>query len=303
MVGIPATQVFNLIGKLDPLTQTPPASDSNQIHLMGRPICLKGLAQLLGVGSPRIARLKSGFSNTDDPQCPMDGRLRRAGCAMRSDTAEQTAKRELVHEFLMELYVRHSEPMPEVVADHGGRAQTSKPLKFRRLKGKRPRNFKKRDEKLTEVQAQELRLLPPGHYTDWLRLFHAKHEHCKVSLKLFTRVAQTKFHWTSLSLFSVFHRFHLPNMLSKKWLTCSLKPPSAPQRSGMRTKRKLLEIGFVVIGRCVVALLGFQIAWTALSFGSCILSLNHSGFIIAIHSLLLKNFVFDSYQDYYYPRY
>ena len=181
------TEVFAILAGLDPSSEKPPDA-SKKIYILGRPACLKGSSKLLGIGSGRVGRLRKGLMG-DNPVCPSDARLRKAGRAL-AHPPKQTVKRQLIHEFLMELYIRHSEPMPEVAADHGGRAQTSKPLKFRRLKGKRPRKFTKRDAKLTETQAQALRLLPPGHYTDWLRLFHAKHETCKVSLKLFCRVTQ-----------------------------------------------------------------------------------------------------------------
>ena len=135
------TEVFAILAGLDPSSEKPPDA-SKKIYILGRPACLKGSSKLLGIGSGRVGRLRKGLMG-DNPVCPLDARLRKAGRAL-AHPPKQTVKRQLIHEFLMELYIRHSEPMPEVAADHGGRAQTSKPLKFRRLKGKRPRKFTKR---------------------------------------------------------------------------------------------------------------------------------------------------------------
>lgn len=157
-------------------------------QLLGQKVCLRSMARLLGVGSSRLARLRKAFLAGE--QCPLDGRLRKASFKGKKLTQLATHKRELVHDFLNELWVEVSEPMPEVNANHGGRQQTDKTLRFRRSKGKRPRREKKRDDPLDEVNVQELRFLPPGSYTEYLALFHSKNPTVRVSLKLFTQASR-----------------------------------------------------------------------------------------------------------------
>ena len=115
----------------------------------------------------------------------LHGRLREAGLPHKYGKGAQSHKREKIHDFLMECYIKHAEPMPEVHTNPGTRQQTDRPARFRVRKGKRPRRFFKRDEKLDGEAAQNLRLLPPGSYSDYHRPL------CQVSLKLFTRATLT----------------------------------------------------------------------------------------------------------------
>lgn len=153
-------------------------------RLLGQKICLRGLARVLGIGSSRLMRLRRAIV-AGDP-CPLDGRTHKAGVGKRFDRLV-SHKREKVHEFLNMMWLRYSEPMPEVKADNGGRQQTNKVLAFRQRKGKRPRKDQKRDDKLDEVAAKDLRVLPPGSFSEYLKLFHAENPLVKVSLKLFLR--------------------------------------------------------------------------------------------------------------------
>ena len=154
--------------------------------LFGHRICLKAMARLIGIGSSRLMRLRKAFLAGET--CPLDGRTKRASVDGKKVDRNQSYKRELIHDFLNELWVQVSEPMPEVNANHGGRQQTNKALKFRSRKGKRPRRDKKRDDQLDEHGVQSLRLLPPGSYKEYLNLFLSKNPLVKVSYKLFTQV-------------------------------------------------------------------------------------------------------------------
>lgn len=157
------------------------------LGLLGHGVCLKGLGKLLGIGSGRLMKMRTAARRSQP--CPLDGRFREARPARRAPNRQQSHKRELIHDFLTELYLKQSEPTPEVNADTGGRRQTSKGLRFRKRKGKRPRKLIKRDGDIDEATVKGMRLLPASSYSDWLRLFESKHPHCKVSLKLFTRAA------------------------------------------------------------------------------------------------------------------
>ncbi len=156
--------------------------------LLGHSVCLKGLGKLLGIGSGRLMKMRTAARTSQT--CPLDGRFREARPAHRAPNRQQSHKRELIHDFLTELYLKQSEPTPEVNADTGGRKQTSKALMFRKRKGKRPRRLIKRDGDIDEATVKGMRLLPASSYSDWLRLFESRHPDCKVSLKLFTRASQ-----------------------------------------------------------------------------------------------------------------
>ena len=181
------SQVFNLLSQRDRAIEDAGKQErATGFKLLGQKICLRGLARILGIGSSRLVRLRKAI-NSGDP-CPLDGRVAKAGLGKRPDRFN-AHKQEKIHEFLNNMWLKFSEPMPEVNANHGGRQQTSRPLRFRIRKGKRPRNEKKRDDKLDEVQAKELRCLPPGSFSEYLHLFHSEHPLVRVSLKLFMRVS------------------------------------------------------------------------------------------------------------------
>ena len=173
-----AFQVFNLVTPKD-----------KKFSLFEHQVCMKGLAKLLGVGSGRLYKMRAAARDGQD--CPMDKRLRTGQCSLR--WSQQSYKRQLIFDYLQELYQKHSEPVPEVNASNDRRQTVSRHKKgslqiaFRKRKGKRPRVFFKRDKELTPEGAQKLRQLPASSYADWLRLFEAKNPQCKVSYKLFTR--------------------------------------------------------------------------------------------------------------------
>lgn len=154
--------------------------------LMGHRLCLRGLAKILGIGSSRLQRFRKAAS--EKGVCPLDGRLRESG--LKRKYRPQSHARQLIHDFLMDLYVKHSEPMPELHEHSGGRLQTSKVLRIRVRKGKRPRRFVKRDDKLTPATSSKLRLLAPGSYSDYYRLFRARNALVRAGFKLFLRAAR-----------------------------------------------------------------------------------------------------------------
>lgn len=158
----------------------PPPSEP--LRLLGSRICLRGLSKLLGIGSGRLAKLRKAARAGED--CPLDGRLRE----VRGPRARpQSQKRELIYDFLNELYTKHAEPIPDCFYDGVG-AGEDKTLGFSTKRGKRPRSLKKRDKPLTEHSAKEVRQLPPGSYKDYLELFRSRHTEVVVTHKLFTRV-------------------------------------------------------------------------------------------------------------------
>lgn len=185
IVATRPTKIYNILKGSDSVAGAPPGQSGQ--FLLGQPICLRGVSKLLGIGSARRNRLRRAASSGD--ACPLDGRLRKAKLPKKYMDGPQNYKRELIHQFLLECYTKHAEPMPEVHSGPGSRQQTDSVVRFRVRKGKRPRRFAKRDEPLDNAAAVELRILPPGTYTDCLPLFQAQHSDCKVGFKLFTRVA------------------------------------------------------------------------------------------------------------------
>ena len=180
---IGAAEGFTILAQRDPASSVPPESQKGGLHLFRHRVCLQAMGALLGVGKGRVSRLRKAVAQGDD--CPVDGRLQQMQHKVRFDQFHHK-KRELIVDFLTHLYVKHSEPMPEVQTDP--RMQTNQKLRFRRARGKRPKRQKKRHDKLDEKASKELRMLPPGSYSDYLKLFHAHHPDTKVSFKLFTRV-------------------------------------------------------------------------------------------------------------------
>ena len=153
------------------------------MKLFGEVVCSKTFCRLLGVGSGRFTKLRNAARV--GAACPLDGRLRKAGGSRRPPKQPHT--HELIHEYLMELYLKSSEPVPEANANHAG-VEPEKTLKFRKRKGKRPRCLRKRDEALTETTVKGLRLLPPGSCLDYFRLFKAKNVDSGATFKTFLRV-------------------------------------------------------------------------------------------------------------------
>ena len=168
------------------------------ICFLGQPVCVAAISRLVGLGTERVTKMRRAFRQRED--CPTDGRL--FGKARRFGDKKQTAKREVVHDFLHYLYTEVSEPMPETVTDvHEGQSLSTivpRMLRFRKARGKRPKMFEKRaKEKIDEEGAKKVRFLPPGSFTDYLKLLRARVPDVHVSLKLFCKEP-----WTGHAVFS-----------------------------------------------------------------------------------------------------
>ena len=168
-----------------------PTSRKGQ-SLLEKPVCQNAFRRLLTLGPLRFEKLKAAASNNTAP--PMDGRRRPR--RLDGTNKESIRKRALVEEFLERLYHTLSEPMPELTARarvDATQPPALRPLRFRRTRGKRPgKQYRKQQlpHATTTTEPTPMRLLPPGSFTDYLQMFHTEHPAEKISLKLFTSVAQ-----------------------------------------------------------------------------------------------------------------
>lgn len=105
--------------------------------------------------------------------------------------------RVLVAEFLEEIYNTIAEPLPERhgggddSVNRGGKNENDdrrpKPrLCFRKHRGRRPKVVAQAGRKKDKTN---LRMLPPGTYSDYLNLLKTRHPDRRISLKLFCSVA------------------------------------------------------------------------------------------------------------------
>ena len=171
------------------MIQDKPQTRKKQKHfLMGKPVCRQAFRCLLGIGSTRFQKLRRAACNNEP--APVDGRFATQKSFSRAVPSE---KRQLVHDFLEEIYQTLSEPMPEASRGRGERQQQQRaprPLQFRKQWGKRPKaaaaQARKEDQK-------QLRLLPPGKFSDYLNLLRARHPSMTIGLKLFNLVWATSF--------------------------------------------------------------------------------------------------------------
>lgn len=171
-------------------------SGRKQQVLLKKPVCQQAFRSLLGIGSGRYARLKMAASKGE--AAPLDGRTLRRGTNQCSQK-NSIRKRALVTEFLTELYHKVSEPMPEAGKllkkpeeehqegdDAAGQSAPGKSLqlkRFRRSRGQRP----KLAAKLHRGNIRpDIRVLPPGTFSDYLTMLKARHPTESFSLKFFT---------------------------------------------------------------------------------------------------------------------
>lgn len=152
--------------------------------LLGRPVCQQACRRLLGIGSARYTRLKKAASE-GLAQAPLDGRKVSKKKTFQAKTAH-LRKRAIIVEFLEELRNSISEPLPEAnqnpqLLDEQKRSLTL----FRRHRGRRPRAA---GQLSRGGDRSGLRLLPPGSFTDYLRLLQSRWPDLKISLKLFNHV-------------------------------------------------------------------------------------------------------------------
>lgn len=119
----------------------------------------------------------------DVPEIPVDGRfVSRAG-------QKWSENKTLVHEFLEEIYHTLSEPAPEASESLSSHPSA---LRFRKRRGRAPklallqRKLKAKKKADGKAPQTQMRLLPPGTFTDYLALLQARHPHRKISLKRFS---------------------------------------------------------------------------------------------------------------------
>ena len=144
--------------------------------LLGELCCLNAFRKLLGLGSTRVAKLAGALKQ--GLTCPRDGRfLTRAKLNLVSKKLAK--KRAIVVGFLEEMLQCISEPQPEAWRKQEG---VPKDLQMRKPRGRRPmRALAARGQ-----DRSQMRLLPPGSYSDYLKLLNARLEPEKqVSLKTF----------------------------------------------------------------------------------------------------------------------
>ena len=183
--------------------------------LLGRPVCPNAFRRLLGIGAGRYARLKR--TATTGSAVPLDGRCLKKKILAKNK--ESVRKRSLIVSFLTDLYHTLSEPMPE--ANQSLKASCSddaldsegvpRKMRFRRNRGRRPRAagllHRGKDQ-------SEMRMLPPGSFSDYLTLLRARHPDETVSLKLFSKAScrmasiYTKFN-VCLNSFTVFKYIYI----------------------------------------------------------------------------------------------
>ena len=134
------------------------------------------------MGSARFRRLLR--CSAEGLDAPVDGRsLTRSSMHRCTKKLEHRIK---VVEFLQELYETLSEPMPETQ----GPVRGNKDMKFRRHCGKRP---KAGGSTQSLKVRRQMRLLPPGSYTDYLNMLRSRWPGERFSLKLFTKAPNFMF--------------------------------------------------------------------------------------------------------------
>ena len=173
-----SSQVFNILTRRHSATDAAPSSTKQRhvrlMQLFGHKVCLAGLSRLLGIGTERLTKMRKAIrAKLDAPYA--DGR--KTSKAKWFGDSEVSTKRRLIHDFLYGLYCKATGSVPETSADsYAGATQKCKALRFRRFKRKRPRLNKKRDDKRDEHSASLVRMLRPGTYMDYLRIFKAEHQ-------------------------------------------------------------------------------------------------------------------------------
>ena len=163
--------------------------DSSGRHgqsLLGNPVCQRAFRKLLGIGSGRFTRLKKSVAAGME-MAPLDGR--RIERTKRHNTPKNVSKRAIVYDFLEELRNSISEPLPEANQSRQDAAGGKKGLmSFRRHRGRRPRSAAASSR---GGDRSSMRLLPPGTFSDYLRVLQSRHPNTKFSLKLFNKVPHT----------------------------------------------------------------------------------------------------------------
>ena len=157
------------------LNVAPPRHSRHSLSVLGRGVCMQAFCRLLGLGKGRICKLRKSLS---EGVVPVDGRF-----VVKTFT-RLSQNHKLVYDFLEEIYHTISEPMPEVTE-----RQNVRQLAFRKRRGKRPK-VANQQNKMHKNDKINMRLLPPGTFSDYLALLRARHPEKKISLKLFSKAFQ-----------------------------------------------------------------------------------------------------------------
>ena len=173
------------------ILRTSPAGAEHGQAVFRRPVCAMAFCRLLGIGKQRFQKLRQAVRLGD--ALPVDGRF-----VARAKVKTPHPHRVLVHEFLEEIWATLSEPMPE--ASEPG---VVRQLRFRKARGKRPK-VSSRQHHMDKKDRKDLRMLPPGTFSDYLGLLNSRHPEDKISLKLFSSVASSDgwFLFSGRSMFS-----------------------------------------------------------------------------------------------------
>ena len=154
--------------------------------LLGKTLCQSALQMLLGVGTSRMSKLFKAVKKGEEP--PLDGRFVTQARMFRR-TKRLAGKREVVIEFLEELYNTIAEALPEINLQEP--VPQNPALRFRRSRGRRP-NLSAKQSRLKDKRA--MRKLPPGSFSDYLALLNIRlPDHEKITLKMFSSAAAVSY--------------------------------------------------------------------------------------------------------------
>lgn len=149
------------------------------LQLNGFNVCQRSFRLLLGVGKSRMVRLRRAILD-GSPNCPVDLRFTpnkhvKPPCIIRAK----------VHEWLVGVYHKLAEPLPEGVQD----LPTEGDNRWGKIKrrGKRPRHLVKQQPEASGHHS-DVKFLPPGTILSYLDLCRAELG-CKISRKIFCRVS------------------------------------------------------------------------------------------------------------------
>ena len=190
------------------LSQPVPHGRRGQM-LLGHPVCAHTFRKLLNLGSNRFTRLKAAAVAGE--KAPLDKRSVPQVASFDVRNLAHLQKRELIVEFLEELWQTVSEPMPEASQRSMGKRKkasettsnktgkrkqatpakasevvedTPRSMRFRRHRGRRPKMAARWHRGADNC---EMRVLPPGSFSDYLAVLQAREPHITISLKLFCK--------------------------------------------------------------------------------------------------------------------
>lgn len=133
------------------------------LHLLEHPVCNRGFMKLVAIGKTRFHTLSQSVRR-GDTLCPFD---------LRSAPREKktpSGKRQLVHDFLMSLYLHAAEPIPDGLNSN-----------------KRPRRGAWKLDP-PNLDRSGIRHLPPGSFSDFYRQCVASHPTAGIGRNLFNSV-------------------------------------------------------------------------------------------------------------------